>query len=128
MEEKLIKQLKNEVYKQTLLLNNKYKELANLLKTVEPNYELSQYIHFLEATTAYYARTFPRAGAVNLQVCKAQQEPILGLNKIQQAFDAAEQGFYHLYPDEAFHQKIVKLFKSTDKMYERLNLCLDKVG
>ncbi|MEY4936912.1 MAG: hypothetical protein RIS64_3271 [Bacteroidota bacterium] len=127
MEEKLIKQLRNDIYKYTHILVNKYKSIDALLKTLEPNHALTEYIQFSEATTAYYIRKFPAATVINLKICKVQQEPILGLNKIEQAFVAAEQGFYQLYPDEAFHQKITKVFRSTDKAYEQLTACLKKV-
>jgi hypothetical protein len=127
MEEKLIKSLKQEVYKQTHILINKYKMLDSLLKTLEVNDELADFIRFSEATTAFYDRKFPGAAAINLKICKIQQDPILGLNKIEQVFNAAEQGFFHLYPDEAFHQKIKRLFKSTESAYEKLNACLAKV-
>ncbi|MEN9609871.1 MAG: hypothetical protein RLZZ628_685 [Bacteroidota bacterium] len=127
MEEKLIKSLKQEIYKQTHVLINKYKLLDGMLKTLDANDELADFIRFSTATTAFYDRKFPGAAAINLNVCKMQQEPILGLNKIEQAFDAAEQGFFHLYPDEAFHQKIKRLFKSTEAAYEKLNECLAKV-
>ena len=98
-----------------------------MLKTLEANEALISYIQFSEATTAYYIRKFPAAMVINLKICKTQQEPILGLNKIEQAFLAAEQGFYQLYPDEAFHQKLTKLFRSTDKSYEQLTACLNKI-
>jgi hypothetical protein len=128
MEEKLIKQLRNDVYKWTHILINKYKSIDALLKTLEANEALTAYIQFSEATTSYYFRKYPAASVINLKVCKKQQDPILGLNKIEQAFLAAEQGFYHLYPDEAFHQNITKLFRSTDKSYEQLTACLNKVA
>jgi hypothetical protein len=127
MEEKLIKQLRNDIYKYTHLLINKYKAIDALLKTLKPNEALTAYIQFSEATTAYYNRKFPAATVINLKACKLKQEPILGLNKIEQAFLAAEQGFYQLYPDETFHPTITKLFRSTDKMYEQLTACLTKV-
>jgi uncharacterized coiled-coil DUF342 family protein len=127
MEEKLIKQLRNDIYKYTHILINKYKAIDALLKTLGANEALTTYIQFSEATTAYYIRKFPAATIINLKVCKKQQDPILGLNKIEQAFLAAEQGFYQLYPDDEFHQKITKLFRSTDKSYEQLTACLNKV-
>jgi hypothetical protein len=127
MEEKLIKQLRHEVYRYTHILIHKYKTIDALLKTLEPNEALTMYIQFSEATTAYYIRKFPAATIINLKICKKQQEPILGLNKIEQAFLGAEQGFYQLYPDNEFHQKITKLFRSTDKTYEQLTACLNKV-
>jgi hypothetical protein len=127
MEEKLIKQLRHEVYKCTHILIYKYKAIDALLKTLEANEALTTYIQFSEATTAYYIRKFPSATIINLKLCKKQQEPILGLNKIEQAFLGAEQGFYQLYPDETFHLKITKLFRSTDKTYEQLTACLTKV-
>ena len=127
MEEKLIKKLRNEVYKWTHILINKYKFIDALLKTLEPNEALTSYIQFSEATTAYYLRKFPAASVINLKMCKIQQDPILGLNKIEQAFLAAEQGFYELYPDADFHKKITKAFRSTDKAYEQLTAFLKKV-
>jgi hypothetical protein len=128
MEEKLIKQLRNDIYKLTHQLINKYKSIDALLKTLEANDALTAYIQFSEATTAYYIRKFPAATVINLKVCKVQQEPILGLNKIEQTFQAAEQGFHQLYPDEAFHQKITKLFRSTDNAYKLLTVCLNKIA
>jgi hypothetical protein len=127
MEKKVIKSLQKRIHTQTHQLIAKYKELAAHLKSIESNDALTNYIRFLQDTIHYYERQYVDYLKLDLANCKAQQEPVLGLNKIEQAFDTAEQGFYELYPDKAFEQHIKKLFKKTVPIYEKLNAYLARI-
>jgi hypothetical protein len=113
--------IEQRLYKNTLAILSIYKKIEDKLATLPTNPVLEEFLGYLSGTLDYYNKKYPDASQVNLQECKSQYEPVQGLNKIEQAFNNLEQGFYSQYPNPTFGTDIQQLFKATTPYYDRLN-------
>jgi hypothetical protein len=113
--------LQQRIHKNTLAILSKYKKIADKLATVPTNPVLEEFLGYLRGTLDYYNKKYPDVSQVDLEECKSQYEPVQGLNKIEQAFNNLEQGFYMQYPSPTFGTDIQQLFKATTPYYDRLN-------
>ena len=113
--------IKQRLYKNTLAILSIYKKIEDKLATLPTNPVLEEFLRHLTGTLDYYNKKYSDASQVDLQECKSQYEPVQGLNKIEQAFNNLEQGFYSQYPSPTFGTDIQQLFKATTPYYDRLN-------
>lgn len=120
-------ELRSSILKNTTAILSKYKQISLKLKKLNTNAVLQEFLTFLDQTIAFYERQYTSTSDIDLDKCKRQNEPILGLNKVEQTFNALEQGFYMLYPTDNFGDKIQQIFKSTNIYFDRLQTFVKRI-
>ncbi len=120
-------ELKKNILKNTTVILNKYKQISLKLKKLNSNEILKEFLTFLDQTIAFYERKYAIVSNIDLNECKRQNEPILGLNKVEQTFNALEQGFYLLYPTDNFGDKIRQIFMNTNIYFDRLHTLMQRI-
>jgi|JI91814CRNA_FD_contig_51_206265_length_832_multi_3_in_0_out_0_2 hypothetical protein len=120
-------ELKKNIIKNTNAILSKYKQISLKLKKLNVNVTLQEFLTFLDGTIAFYERKYASVLAVDLQACKRQNEPILGLNKVEQTFNALEQGFHSLYPTDNFGDKIRQILINTNTYFDRLHTLIQRI-
>lgn len=120
-------ELKRNIVKNTTAILSKYKQISVKLKKLNMNAVLQEFLTFLDETITFYERKYAYVATVDLGECKRQCEPILGLNKVEQTFDALEQGFYMLYPTDTFGDKIRQILMNTNTYFDRLNTLIQRI-
>lgn len=120
-------ELKKGIHQHTFAIMAKYKAIANLLKKLPTNTDLESFLTHVKGVLAVYKQTYGVYRQINLQVCKAQYEPVRGLNQVEQVFNNLEQGFYSSYPNKEFGDNIRQLFKDTTSDYDKLNGLIAKI-
>lgn len=120
-------ELKKGIYKNTTAILDRYKKIAVKLQKLPSNAALQEFLVFLKGTIAFYDKKYASAIKVNLNESKQQQEPIQGLNKVEQAFGNLEQGFYMQYPNPSYGDDIRQLFMNTNIYFDRLNTLIRRI-
>jgi len=120
-------ELKRAIYQNTVAILSQYQKLASRLKTLPANPDLQQFLANLNGILDVYNKKYPTFATVNLRECKTQYEPVVGLNKVEQAFNSLEEGFYALYPNPAFANAVRQLLDGCSPYYDRLNATIAKI-
>jgi hypothetical protein len=120
--------IQKQIQKNTLALIGRYRKLEDLLSKLPANPDLTAFLTELRGTLDFYSKNYANVQSIDLQTAKRMNEPILGLNRIEQFFNASEQGFYQLYPDKKFETALKRAFKSTELYYQRLGEWLAKIA
>jgi len=90
-----------------------YRQIIDLLETLRANQELDQFMQYAKSTLSYAEAHYSVPDKVDLVICKQRHDPARMLSEVNSRFKAQEQGFYALYPDPDFGQKIKALFEKT---------------
>lgn len=120
-------ELKKNIVKNTTAILSKYKQISTKLKKLNVNAILQEFLTFLDGTITFYERKYAIFSNIDLRECKRQNEPILGLNKVEQTFNALEQGFYMLYPSDTFGDKIRQILMNTNTHFDRLHTLVQRI-
>lgn len=101
-----------------------YEIILKELETLPSNQVLEQFKTYLASVITYVRTNYKDAALINVAHCAERHEPVRLLNEPMSRFHAVEQGFFHLYQDPMFKERLTILFSQISADILHLEDCL----